>query len=100
MNAPSTNSATADRMTIGELATRSGVAVKTIRFYEDEQLLPDVDRSPAGYAARSPRRTSAPIPGGELHRPTGRTRSDGHYHAYSCMIMLISGGEGCNCNDP
>ncbi|MEX2549388.1 MAG: MerR family transcriptional regulator [Nitriliruptoraceae bacterium] len=41
-------------MTIGELATRSGVPVKTIRFYDEEQLLSGVERSPAGYRLFDP----------------------------------------------
>ncbi|GAB3507951.1 MerR family transcriptional regulator [Amycolatopsis cihanbeyliensis] len=35
--------------TIGELAKRTGLPVKTIRFYSDEGLLPPTDRTPAGY---------------------------------------------------
>ncbi|MFR9803087.1 MerR family transcriptional regulator [Pseudonocardia sp. RS010] len=36
-------------LTIGQLARRSGVPVRTIRFWSDEGLLPETDRSPAGY---------------------------------------------------
>jgi DNA-binding transcriptional MerR regulator len=36
-------------MTIGALARRSGVSVRTIRFWSDEGILPESDRSPAGY---------------------------------------------------
>ncbi|TWE14535.1 DNA-binding transcriptional MerR regulator [Prauserella muralis] len=35
--------------TIGELARRTGLSVKTIRFYSDEGLLPPTDRTHAGY---------------------------------------------------
>ncbi|GAA5164757.1 MULTISPECIES: MerR family transcriptional regulator [Amycolatopsis] len=35
--------------TIGELARRTGLPVKTIRFYSDEELLPPTDRTAAGY---------------------------------------------------
>ncbi|EHR63499.1 MerR family transcriptional regulator [Saccharomonospora cyanea] len=35
--------------TIGELSRRTGLPVKTIRFYSDEGLLPPTDRTPAGY---------------------------------------------------
>lgn len=35
--------------TIGELAKRTGLSVKTIRFYSDEGLLPPTARTPAGY---------------------------------------------------
>ncbi|WP_020669744.1 MerR family transcriptional regulator [Amycolatopsis nigrescens] len=35
--------------TIGELARRTGLPVKTIRFYSDEGLLPPTARTPAGY---------------------------------------------------
>ncbi|MBB2935139.1 DNA-binding transcriptional MerR regulator [Amycolatopsis bartoniae] len=35
--------------TIGELARRTGLPVKTIRFYSDEGLLPPTDRTSAGY---------------------------------------------------
>lgn len=39
----------AKRLTIGELSRRTGVPVKTIRFYSDEGLLPPTERSPSGY---------------------------------------------------
>lgn len=39
----------ARRLTIGELSRRTGVRVKTIRFYSDEGLLPPVERSASGY---------------------------------------------------
>ncbi|HKS48462.1 MAG TPA: MerR family transcriptional regulator [Amycolatopsis sp.] len=35
--------------TIGELARRTGLPVKTIRFYSDEGLLPPTDRTHSGY---------------------------------------------------
>jgi DNA-binding transcriptional MerR regulator len=35
--------------TIGDLARRTGLKVKTIRFYADTGLVPPTDRSPAGY---------------------------------------------------
>jgi MerR family transcriptional regulator, copper efflux regulator len=34
---------------IGELATRTGISVRTIRFYEQSGLLPAPARTPAGY---------------------------------------------------
>nr|WP_308191825.1 MerR family transcriptional regulator [Kitasatospora humi] len=34
---------------IGELARRTGPAVRTIRFYADEGIVPPTDRSPGGY---------------------------------------------------
>jgi DNA-binding transcriptional MerR regulator len=36
-------------MKIGELASRSGMTVKTLRFYEEMGLLPAVGRSQGGY---------------------------------------------------
>lgn len=36
-------------MKIGEVAVRSGVPVKTIRFWEEERLLPEAARTPSGY---------------------------------------------------
>lgn len=36
-------------MLIGELATRTGVSPKTLRFYENDGLLPEPERTPAGY---------------------------------------------------
>jgi DNA-binding transcriptional MerR regulator len=36
-------------LTIGQLARRTGVPVRTIRFWSDEGLVPPSDRSPAGY---------------------------------------------------
>ena len=38
-----------ETLTIGELARRTGLPVKTIRFWSDEGLVPPVDRTPAGY---------------------------------------------------
>ncbi len=38
-------------MRIGELATRSGLATKTIRFYEEIGLLPPPEREHNGYRA-------------------------------------------------
>lgn len=38
-----------ERITIGALARRSGVPVKTLRFYSDEGLLPPVGRTLSGY---------------------------------------------------
>ena len=35
--------------TIGELARRTGLSVRTIRFYSDSGVVPPTDRSPAGY---------------------------------------------------
>ncbi|MEY8041581.1 MerR family transcriptional regulator [Saccharopolyspora cebuensis] len=37
------------RYTIGELARRTGLSVKTIRFYADRGIVPPTDRTPAGY---------------------------------------------------
>lgn len=34
---------------IGDLARRTGLSVKTIRFYSDRGIVPPADRSPAGY---------------------------------------------------
>ena len=36
-------------MNIGELARRTGLSVKTIRYYSDEGLVPEASRSPSGY---------------------------------------------------
>lgn len=36
-------------MLIGELAGRTGTTAKTLRFYEDEGLLPEPVRTPSGY---------------------------------------------------
>lgn len=36
-------------MRIGAVAERTGVSTKTLRFYEDAGLLPEPDRTPAGY---------------------------------------------------
>lgn len=36
-------------MRIGELAARSNLTVKTIRFYEQAGVLPEPDRQPSGY---------------------------------------------------
>lgn len=36
-------------MLIGELARHAGTTTKTLRFYEDEGLLPEPDRTSSGY---------------------------------------------------
>jgi DNA-binding transcriptional MerR regulator len=40
---------TTPRYSIGELARRTGLAVRTIRFYADEGIVPPTERSPSGY---------------------------------------------------
>ncbi|MFF2748332.1 MerR family transcriptional regulator [Kitasatospora sp. NPDC058048] len=35
--------------TIGELARRTGLTVKTVRFYSDQGIVPPADRNPAGH---------------------------------------------------
>jgi DNA-binding transcriptional MerR regulator len=39
---------------IGELARRTGLSVKAIRFYSDRGIVPPVDRSPAGHRRYGP----------------------------------------------
>jgi DNA-binding transcriptional MerR regulator len=41
-------------MRIGEIAGRAGVPAKTIRFWEDQHVLPDPARTPAGYRDYDP----------------------------------------------
>ena len=41
-------------MRIGEVAGRAGVPAKTIRFWEDQHLLPPPARTPAGYRDYDP----------------------------------------------
>jgi DNA-binding transcriptional MerR regulator len=41
-------------MKIGEVAGQAGVPAKTIRFWEDQQLLPPPARTPAGYRDYDP----------------------------------------------
>jgi len=41
-------------MRIGEIADRAGVPTKTIRFWEDQRLLPSPGRTPAGYRDYDP----------------------------------------------
>ncbi|MFJ3203821.1 MerR family transcriptional regulator [Streptomyces sp. NPDC086989] len=43
------NGTTTSLLSIGDLATRTGVPVRTIRFYSDAGLLPPTHRSRAGY---------------------------------------------------
>ena len=38
-----------DEMTVSELARRAGTSADTIRYYERIGVLPEADRSPAGY---------------------------------------------------
>jgi hypothetical protein len=42
------------RYSIGDLARRTGLSVRTIRFYSDCGVLPPADRSPAGYRRYGP----------------------------------------------
>src|SRR5207245_5497233 len=42
------------RVRIGEVAGRAGVPAKTIRFWEEQRLLPPPDRTPAGYRDYGP----------------------------------------------
>lgn len=42
------------RLRIGELADRSGVPAKTIRFWEAERLLPAAERTATGYRTYEP----------------------------------------------
>ena len=41
-------------MKIGETAARAGMPAKTIRFWEDQHLLPKAARTPAGYRDYDP----------------------------------------------
>ncbi|MGE3194641.1 MAG: heavy metal-responsive transcriptional regulator [Microbacteriaceae bacterium] len=41
-------------MRIGEVAVAAGTSTKTLRFYEEQGLLPEVGRTPAGYRDYSP----------------------------------------------
>jgi len=41
-------------MRIGEVADRAGVPAKTVRFWEDQHLLPPPARTPAGYRDYDP----------------------------------------------
>ncbi|WP_425308288.1 heavy metal-responsive transcriptional regulator [Ammonicoccus fulvus] len=41
-------------MRIGEVAQASGTTTKTLRYYEEFGLLPDPDRTPAGYRDYGP----------------------------------------------
>ena len=46
---PTPTTAPAPVFTIGQLARRTGVPVRTIRFWSDEGVLPETERSAAGY---------------------------------------------------
>ena len=41
-------------MKIGQLAERTGLSTKTIRYYENIGVLPDPDRAPNGYRSYEP----------------------------------------------
>jgi len=41
-------------MRIGELAEAAGTTAKTLRFYEDQGLLPPAERTPSGYRDYAP----------------------------------------------
>ena len=57
-------------MRIGELAERAGTTAKTLRFYEEQGLLPPAERTPSGYRATV---SSSIAP----DQPTPRARSSG-----------------------
>jgi MerR family copper efflux transcriptional regulator len=38
-----------DALTIGDVARRTGLSAKTIRYYEDSGLIPEAQRAPNGY---------------------------------------------------
>jgi len=41
-------------MTIGQIATASGIGIQTLRYYEREKLLPPAARRPSGYRVYQP----------------------------------------------
>lgn len=43
-----------DRLTIGQVAERSGLPVKTIRFYEEQGIVPPPERSSGGFRLYAP----------------------------------------------
>ncbi|MFI5833991.1 MerR family DNA-binding transcriptional regulator [Micromonospora sp. NPDC051300] len=43
-----------ERYEIGELARRTGVSVKTIRFWADRGIVPPTDRGPSGHRRWAP----------------------------------------------
>jgi hypothetical protein len=45
---------TATLLTIGELAERTGLSVRTIRFYSDSGVVPPAGRTDAGYRLYGP----------------------------------------------
>jgi len=50
----STRRSAAEQLTVGELARRSGVTTKALRYYESIGLLPPPARRPSGYRAYDP----------------------------------------------
>jgi hypothetical protein len=44
---------------IGELATRTGLPVRTIRFYSDSGVVPPAGRTDAGYRLYAPMRSAS-----------------------------------------
>src|SRR5579875_2887501 len=72
-------------MTIGQLAARTGLTVRTLRFYADAGVLPEEGRSESGYRlfgseavararCRAGRRPARPACGGISGRDRGRAR--------------------------
>ncbi len=43
-----------ERMTIGQLAARTGLSVRTLRFYADAGVLPEAGRTESGYRLFGP----------------------------------------------
>lgn len=43
-----------ERLTIGQVAERSGLPIKTIHFYEEQGIVPAPERSPGGFRLYTP----------------------------------------------
>ncbi|OKI07903.1 hypothetical protein AMK13_13925 [Streptomyces sp. CB02056] len=71
--------------TIGELARRTGLTVKTVRFYSDQGIVSPADRNPAGHRRYGPEAV-ARLEAGPLFRTTpGARRRSTHLAALSSV---------------
>ena len=87
---------------IGELARRTGLAVKTIRFYSDRGIVTPTDRTPAGYRRYGPEavarlalvRTLRELGLGldAIRRVTDRERTLGHVAAEHAAALDVQIG--------
>lgn len=79
---------------IGELARRTGLTVKTIRFYSDRGIVPPAGRSPAGYRLYGSDADGRLVHPGPACPDTGRHHWYGRYFPSSVITTRSPAGSG------